>query len=116
MGLITARKQALADVWKGYGAYFGVCTGAPGDTTTPANEAAYTSGNRVASTFSSNTDGTVSGTAVILNVPGAPTTYTHGTQCSAATGATQVAWGVLTPNIVLNANGQVVITPTLAVV
>lgn len=114
MGLITARKQALADVWKGYGAYFGVCTGAPGDTTTPANEAAYTSGNRVASTLSSNGDGTVSGTAVVLNAPAG--TYTHGTQCSAATGATQIAWAALSPNIVLNANGQVVITPTLAVV
>ena len=113
MGLITARKQALADVWKGYGAYFGVCTGAPGDTTTPANEAAYTSGNRVASTFSSNTDGTVDGTAVVLNAPAG--TYTHGTQCSAATGANQIAWGTLTPSIVLNANGQVVITPKLIV-
>lgn len=116
MGLITARKQALADVWKGYGNFFGVCTGAPGDTTTPANEAVYTSGNRVASTFTSNADGTVDGSAVILNVPGAPTTYTHGTQCSAATGATQIAWGVLTPNIILNSAGQIVITPKLTVV
>lgn len=114
MGLITARKQTLVDVWKGYGNFFGVCTGAPGDTTTPANEAAYTSGARIASTLSSNTDGTVSGTAAILNVPAG--TYTHGTQCSAATGATQIAWGTLSPSIVLNAAGQVVITPQLAVV
>ncbi|OCB59689.1 hypothetical protein A5722_04755 [Mycobacterium vulneris] len=113
MGLITARKQALADAWKGYGAYFGACTGAPGDTTTPANEAAYTSGARVAATWSSNTDGTVDGTAVILNVPAA--TYTHGTQCSAASGANQAAWAALSPSIVLNAAGQIVITPKLTV-
>lgn len=113
MGLITARKQALADAWKGYGAFFGACTGAPGDTTTPANEAAYTSGGRVATTWASNANGTVDGSAVILNCPAG--TYTHGTQCSAASGANQIAWGVLAPNIVLNAAGQVVITPQLAV-
>lgn len=114
MGLITARKQNLVDTWKGYGNFFGVCTGNPGDTTTPANEASYTSGNRVATTWASNSDGTVSGSAVLLNAPAG--TYTHGTQCSAATGATQIAWAALSPTIILNAAGQVVLTPQLAVV
>jgi hypothetical protein len=114
MGLITARKQALADAWKAYGAYFGACTGAPGDTTTPANEAVYTTGARVATAWTSNADGTVGGSAVIVNCPAG--TYTHGTQCSAASGATQIAWGALSPSIVLNAAGQIVITPKLTVV
>ncbi|TWS27274.1 hypothetical protein FK530_19195 [Tsukamurella conjunctivitidis] len=98
---IAATRQNLADAYKAKGAYFGLCTGNPGTTTTPANEVtgtgpegAYT---RVQATTTSGSSGTVTYGNVSINAPATGSTYTvtHACICTAASGATQFDWAPL---------------------
>lgn len=113
MPLIAIQRQATADFVKGLGNFVGIARAAQGDTATPTQEASYTTGNRVASTLTSGSGGSVTGSAVVLNVAAA--TYTHGFLASAATGNNLISHSALSPSIVLNANGQAVITPSITV-
>ncbi|MGC5248914.1 phage tail fiber protein [Gordonia sp. DT219] len=111
---VTATKNALVDALAGLGAHVGLATGAPGTTATPANEASGGSYARVATTWAAASGGVRTGAAVIINAQSG--TYTHGFIASAATGNTMIDNAALSPSIVLNAAGQIVVTPTLAVV
>ena len=111
---VTATKNTLVDTLAALGAYVGLATGAPGSSATPANEASGGSYARVATTWGSTSGGSKPGSAVIINAQAG--TYTHGFIASAASGNNQIDNAALSPNIVLNAPGQVVVTPTLAVV
>lgn len=113
MPLIGTERQAAADFIKGRGNFVGIAKAAQSDSATPTQEATYTSGNRVASTLTSGSGGSVTGSAVVLNV--AAGTYTHGLIASAETGNVMLAYAALSPSIVLNAAGQAVITPSITV-
>lgn len=106
---IATSRQSLADHYQTLGRYFGLCTGDPGTSATPANE---TSGNgyaRIATTWSSGSGGVSNGTPVTINA-GADT-YTHTPLCSAASGNNMVDWAAIVSTI-LSAPGQIVLTPT----
>jgi hypothetical protein len=108
---VATTRQNLADRYATLGTYVGVATGAPGTAASPANEAtggapAYA---RKQTTFSSATGGVVNGTAVTIDV--AAGTYTHIILASAATGANQVDNADVT-DVVMSAQGQIVVTPT----
>ena len=108
---IGTTRQALADQYKTLGTWIAVCTGAPGTTTTVANEA--TGGSpayaRKQTTWTSSTGGVVNGSAVTIDV--ATGTYTHIALCSASSGANQVDNADVT-DVVMSAQGQIVVTPT----
>lgn len=108
---IATTRQALADTYKTLGTWIGVTTGAPGTSTTPANEAAGGSPAyaRKQTTWTSSTGGVVNGSAVTIDVPTG--TYTHIILCSAATGNNQVDNADVT-DVVMSAQGQIVVTPT----
>ena len=110
---VTATKNSLADAWKALGAYVGLATGAPGSTATPSNEASGGSYARVATTWGSASGGVVTGSAVIINANAA--TYSHGLIASGSSGNNMIDNAALSPSIVLNAAGQVVVTPSLTI-
>ena len=106
---IAASRQALADTYKTLGTFFGLATGAPGTTATPANEATGGGYARVATTWTSSTGGVVNGSAVTINA--AAGTYTYTILCSSGSGANMVDNASIT-STVLSAPGQIVITPS----
>ena len=98
---IASTRQSQADNYKNLGRYFGLCTGNPGTTATPANEVsgtgpegAYT---RVQSTATSGSGGSVTYGNVSINAPatGSAYTVTHACICSTASGATMFDWAPL---------------------
>ncbi|DAZ90359.1 phage tail fiber protein [Mycobacteroides abscessus] len=106
---IATSRQALADTYKTLGAYFGLCTGNPGTTSTPANETSGSGYGRIQSTWTSATGGVVNGSAVTINAGAG--TYTHTPLCSASTGNNMIDWAAIVSTI-LSAAGQIVLTPT----
>lgn len=108
---IATTRQALADAYKTVGTWIGVTTAAPGTSATPSNEA--TGGSpayaRKQTTWTSSTGGVVNGSAVTVDV-GAQT-YTHIILCSSSSGANQVDNADVT-DVVMSAQGQIVVTPT----
>jgi hypothetical protein len=108
---VATTRQSLADQYKTLGTWVGVCTGDPGTTSTPANEAsggspAYA---RQQTTWTSGSGGVVNGSAVTINVAAA--TYTYILLASAGTGATMIDKAAIT-SVVMSAQGQLVVTPT----
>ena len=108
---VATTRQALADTYKTQGTWVGVATGDPGTTATPSNEAtggapAYA---RKQTTWTSATGGVVNGSAVTIDVAAA--TYTHILLASAASGANMVDKADVT-DVVMSAQGQIVVTPT----
>jgi hypothetical protein len=114
---LAATREELVVYYSTLGSYLGVCTGSPGTTSTPANEAsggspAYA---RVATAWGSATDnGTMAsivGSPVTLNAPAGD--YTYALLASAATlaAANMVDWAAIN-STTLSAQGQIVLTPT----
>jgi hypothetical protein len=108
---IGTTRQALADAYKGLGSFVGVATGNPGTTVTPAFEAsggspAYA---RKATSWVSSTGGVVNGSAITLDVPAG--TYAWIILASASSGANGVDYADVT-DVVMSAQGQLVVTPT----
>jgi hypothetical protein len=108
---VATTRQALADTYKTLGTWVGVATGAPGTSATPSNEAsggapAYA---RKQTTWTSSTGGVVNGSAVTIDV--AAQTYTHILLASAASGANMIDNADVT-DVVMSAQGQIVVTPT----
>lgn len=106
---IATTRQALADKYGTLGTFFGLATGNPGTTTTPANEASGGSYARVATTWSAGSGGVENGTACTISANAG--TYTYAPLCSAASGANMIDWAAIT-STVLSAPGQIVLTPT----
>lgn len=108
---VATTRQSLADQYKTLGTWIGVCTGDPGTTSTPANEA--TGGSpayaRKATTWSSSTGGVVNGTAVTIDVAAA--TYTYVLLASGSSGNNMIDKAAVT-SVVMSAQGQIVVTPT----
>lgn len=108
---VATSRQALADTYKTLGTWIGIATGDPGTTATPANEA--TGGSpayaRKQTTWTSASGGVVNGTAVTVDVPTG--TFTHILLASAASGANMVDKADVT-DVVMSAQGQIVVTPT----
>lgn len=108
---IATTRQALADAYKVLGTWIGTATGAPGTSATPSNES--TGGSpayaRKQTTWSSSTGGVVNGTAVTIDVPAS--TVTHILLASASSGANQIDNADVT-DVVMSAQGQIVVTPT----
>lgn len=114
MGIPNATKQAAVDAIKGIGAYISAHT-STGAGTTGANEATGGSYVRQLTSWTSNSNGTVSGTAV--TVPLAAATYTEGGVYSASTSGTFVGSSAFSGgNLVVSGTGaSAVITPSLSV-
>lgn len=115
---LAATRESQATHYGTLGTFLGACTGSPGTSPTPTNEAATTGTPvyaRVATTWGAATDnGTTAqivGTACVLNVIAA--TYTFALLASAGTlaSANQVDNCAIT-STVLSAQGQLVLTPT----
>lgn len=107
----TATLNSLAAAYAGYGSWVGLATGAPGTSSTPANEAsggspAYA---RKATTWSAGTTGVQNGSAVTVDVAAA--TYTYVLIASASTGNNMIDNATIT-SVVMGAQGQIVVTPT----
>jgi hypothetical protein len=106
---IGATRQALATYYGTQGAYFGLATGSPGTTSTPANEASGGSYARVATTWSNGSNGVINGSAVTISANAG--TYTYAILCSTGSGTSQIDNAAIT-STVLSAAGQIVLTPT----
>lgn len=106
---VATTRQALANTYATQGTFFGLATGSPGSTSTPANEASGGGYARVATTWTAGSGGVQNGSAVTINA--AAGTYTFAILCSAATGTTMVDNSAIT-STVLSAAGQIVLTPT----
>lgn len=107
----TATLNSLAAAYAGYGSWVGLATGAPGTTSTPANEAsggspAYARKN---TTWSAGSTGVQNGTAQTIDV--AAGTYTYVLIASNSTGNNMVDNATIT-SVVMGAQGQIVVTPT----
>lgn len=111
---VTTTKNTLVDALAALGAHIGLATATPGTTTTPTNEASGGSYARIATTWGAATGGVRTGTPVIINANTG--TYTHGFIASAATGNTMIDNAALSPTVILNAPGQIVVTPTISIV
>lgn len=111
---IATTRQNLADRYGTLGTYIGTATGAPGTSATPSNES--TGGSpayaRKATTWSSGSTGTITGTAVTVDVPAS--TVTHILLASAVSGANMIDNADVT-DIVFSAQGQAVVTPTFTI-
>lgn len=107
----TATLNSLAAAYAGYGSWVGLATGAPGTTSTPANEAsggspAYARKN---TTWSAGSTGVQNGTAVTIDVAAA--TYTYVLLASNSSGNNMTDNATIT-SVVMGAQGQIVVTPT----
>jgi hypothetical protein len=108
---VATTRQALADQYKTLGTWVGVSTADPGTTATPSAEAtggapAYA---RKQTTWTSSTGGVINGSAVTIDVNTG--TYTHILLASAASGATMIDKADVV-DVVMSAQGQIVVTPT----
>jgi hypothetical protein len=105
---VPASRQALADKYATLGNYVGVCTGDPGATNVPANEAFGSGYVRVQSPWTSGSGGTLSGTAVTIDLPSG--TFNYILIASASTGSTMID-KCSVPDTTLSSPGSVVVTP-----
>lgn len=105
---VTTTAETMVTDYSNLGAWIGLCTGAPGSTSAPANEAsggspAYT---RLETSWTVS-GATAIGSAVTFNVPAG--TYNYMILCSASTGNAMVDWAAISPQV---ASGQTTITIT----
>jgi hypothetical protein len=108
---VGTTRQSLATYYSTLGAWLNAATGAPGTSATPSNEA--TGGSpanaRKQTTWTPSTGGVVNGSAITVDVAAA--TYTHIILASASSGANMIDNADVT-DVVMSAQGQIVITPT----
>lgn len=110
---VSATADALVTDYSGLGNWIGLCTGAPGSTASPSNEA---SGGSPAYARQSATwtvaGSTATGSAVTINV--APGTYSYMIVCSGSSGNNMVDWCPITPQVI-TAQTTITITPLATV-
>lgn len=108
---VATTRQSMADHYATLGAYIGSATGDPGTTSSPANES--TGGSpayaRKLTAWSASTGGVENGSAVTLDVPAS--TISHIILASASSGNNMVDKADIT-DVVMSAQGQLVVTPT----
>lgn len=105
---VTSTAQALINDYSALGNWIGLCTGNPGSTAAPSNEASGGSPAYARQATSWDVSGpTAIGSAVTLNVPAG--TYAYMIMCSAASGNSMVDWTPITPQV---ATSQTTITIT----
>lgn len=105
---VTATAELMVTYYSGLGAWIGLCTGAPGTTNAPSNEASGGSPAYARQETTWTVSGaTAIGSAVTINVPAG--TYNYMIFCSASTGNAMVDWCSISPQI---ASGQTTITIT----
>ena len=108
---VGTTRQSLANTYATLGTWIGVCTGDPGTSSTPSNEA--TGGSpayaRKQTTWTAGSGGVQNGSAVTIDVAAA--TYTYILLASASTGNTMIDKAAIT-SVVMSAQGQLVVTPT----
>jgi hypothetical protein len=95
---VDATSDAQIAFYAGLGQWIGLCTGNPGNTTTPANEAIGGS----PAYARQETDWTITGSTAIgspvtFNV--GPGTYTYMIYCVGSSGANMVDWCPITPQV-----------------
>lgn len=106
---VGTMRQTLAAAYAAAAAYFGLATGAPGTTSTPANEASGSGYARLPTTWTAGSNGVENGSAVTITAGAA--TYDYAILCSAATGNTMLDNAAIA-STQLTAAGQIVLTPT----
>lgn len=93
---VDATADTIVSDYTALGSWIGLCTGNPGNTSAPSNEA--TGGSpayaRQETTWTV-TGSTATGTPVTLNVPAG--TYTYMILCSGSSGSNMVDWAPITP-------------------
>ncbi len=112
-GLSAAAREASALSVTGLGTWISLHTADPG--TTGANEATGGSpayARKQTAWTGGASDGTVTGSQVAIDVPAG--TYTHFSVWTAASSGTFVGSGALSAAAALGAQGQVLVTPTVA--
>lgn len=103
---VSTTLQSLVSYYSGLGNWMGLATGNPGSSTTPANEASGGSPAYIRQATTWNITGaTALGSAVIFNVPAG--TFSYLLLCSASSGANQVDWCPMAPQVIA---GQTTIT------
>lgn len=111
---VLSTEQNLANTLVSYGDYIGVCTGPPGNTRTPYNEAVYeNNGARQHTEWDTGQNGNVTGSTVTLDLPAG--TFPYMIVCQGSSGDNMVDWAILPTPIVLGAPQQVQITPAAVV-
>lgn len=113
MAAVATTRQALADAFKALGSYIGLATGDPGTTATPASELTGGSYARVQTTWTSQTGGSVTGSAVTINAPGS-VAITYAFIANGLSSNTMIDKIAVTSTTLPSA-GTVVVTPSLAV-
>lgn len=105
---VSATAGTLVTDASALGNWIGLCTGTPGSTSAPANEAS--GGSPVyarQSTTWTVAGSTATGSAVTINV--AAGTYTYMIVCSGSSGNNMVDWTPITPQVITS---QITITIT----
>jgi hypothetical protein len=95
---VDSTSDAQVVNYVGLGSWIGLCTGNPGNTNSPANEAIGGSPAYARQETTWVTTGSTSiGSPVTLNV--GPGTYSYMIMCSASSGANMVDWTPITPQV-----------------
>lgn len=105
---VTSTAQNQVNDYSAQGNWIGLCSGNPGSTSAPSNEASGGSPAYARQATSWNVSGpTAIGSAVTINVPAG--TYGYMIMCSASSGNNMVDWCPITPQV---ATSQTTITVT----
>jgi len=108
---VATTRQSMADHYATLGTWIGAHTADPGTTSSPASE--VTGGSpayaRKQTTWTSSTGGVVNGSAVTIDTPTATVTFIS--LCSASSGNNMIDKADIT-DVVMSAQGQIVVTPT----
>jgi hypothetical protein len=95
---VTSTADTIITDYSALGNWVGVCTGAPGNTASPANEATGGSPAYARQATSWTVSGsTAIGAPVTLHVPAG--TYSYMILCSASSGNNMVDWAPITPQV-----------------
>jgi hypothetical protein len=112
MAFTNASKEAAALAVTGLGAYISLHTADPGTTgTSEATGGSPPYARKLTTWTGGASDGSVPGSQVTFDAPAG--TYTHIGVWSAVTAGTFVTGFALSASVVLGAQGQVLVTPTV---
>lgn len=109
MSNVDTTSDILVTTYVGLGAWIGLCTGNPGNTNSPSNEAVGGSPAYARQETTWVTSGSQSiGSPVTFNV--GPGTYTYMIMCSGSSGNNMVDWAPITPQV-KSVQSTITITP-----